>query len=95
VFDSHQAWGHPDRGLQVFGSAREVGRMGFENVHSIYRARSPDVGSDVLSQHRFYVLRPRRVKLFDEHRLGAGVFVTARVKSGGELAWQTTEVYDA
>jgi hypothetical protein len=69
--------------------------MGLEDVHSIDRARFPDIGSDVLSRYHFYVLRPRRVKLFDEHRLGAGVFVTARVKSGGEVAWQTTEVYDA
>ncbi len=42
----------------------------------------------------FYVLRPRRVKLVDEHCLGAGLFFTAGVKTAGELAWERTEVYE-
>jgi hypothetical protein len=34
------------------------------------------------------------VKLFDERELGPGVFVTASVRSGGQVAWQRTDVYE-
>jgi hypothetical protein len=42
-----------------------------------------------------YVFRPRRVKLFDEPVLGAGVFVSAKVGADGKLMWERTEVYHA
>jgi hypothetical protein len=70
----------------------KVGRIGVEQAHGIYLERFPDAGSDISSRYRFYVLRPRRVKLFDEQNLGAGLFVTAGVKTAGELAWERTEV---
>jgi hypothetical protein len=46
-----------------------------------------------LSAYSFYRFRPRRMKLFDEAELGAGVFVTATVRSG-RVVWERTEVYD-
>jgi hypothetical protein len=33
------------------------------------------------------------VKLFDEGRFGAGLFVVAAVAGKGQLAWETTEIY--
>ncbi len=47
-----------------------------------------------MGAYRAYLFRPRRVKLFDEPELGAGTFVTARVRAAGELVWERTEVYD-
>ena len=51
--------------------------------------------SDELTLSRFapYRLRPTRVKLFDERELGGGVFVSARVRRDGTLAWTLTETY--
>jgi hypothetical protein len=48
----------------------------------------------LLDSFRGAGLRPRRVKLFDEHQLGAGVFVTASVTTAGDVAWQRTEIYE-
>jgi uncharacterized protein YhbP (UPF0306 family) len=94
VFDSHQVWGKPDRGLQVFGSARELGLAGLKEVEEAYRARFPGAGPNDLIPYRFYALRPRRVKLFDERTLGPGIFVTARVRADGLVQWERTEVYE-
>jgi hypothetical protein len=33
------------------------------------------------------------MKLFAEHKLGAGTFVTARVQGGGMVEWVRTELY--
>jgi uncharacterized protein YhbP (UPF0306 family) len=86
VYDSTQTWGKPDRGIQLFGSAREADGDALE----IYAKRFPEYEEGA---YRCYELFPRRIKLFDERALGAGVFVTARVARGGELAWQRTDVY--
>jgi hypothetical protein len=71
-----------------------VGRLS-QASERIYAARfpeyeGPDSGADVL-----YRLRPRRIKVFDEHALGSGVFVTASVGAGGRVSWQRTEIYRA
>jgi uncharacterized protein YhbP (UPF0306 family) len=91
VYDSNQSWGKPDRGIQLFGSAREAG----EDAEAIYARRFPDYPDLDLGAYRFFELLPRRVKLFDERELGAATFVTARVRSGGRLAWERTEIYDS
>jgi Pyridoxamine 5'-phosphate oxidase len=93
VFDSNQVWGEPDRGIQVFGTAREVGPRPGSAVPDVYSRRFPAYPGEELGGYRFYVLRPRRIKLFDERELGPGVFVTATVGRGGRLAWQRTEIY--
>jgi hypothetical protein len=36
---------------------------------------------------------PRRLKLLDESKLGAGVFVTARLSRDRRLVWERTEIY--
>ena len=90
VYDSGQRWGRRDRGIQLFGSAREADG----DAERIYAARFPEYRELDLGAYRFYRFRPQRMKLFDESALGRGVFVTARV-SAGNLAWARTEVYDS
>jgi uncharacterized protein YhbP (UPF0306 family) len=87
VYDSGQSWGEPDRGIQVFGEARAGG----PEAEEVYAERFP--GYERRKAYRVYELVPRRVKLFDERALGAGTFVTARVKRDGEVAWERTDVY--
>jgi uncharacterized protein YhbP (UPF0306 family) len=93
VYDSAQTWGNPDRGIQLFGSAREDAGAGAEEAERTYARRFPAFVRDEHADYRFYRFRPRRVKLFDETALGAGVFVTAAVGGGGRLSWQRTEIY--
>lgn len=93
VYDSSQSWGEPDRGLQLFGSAREVGSSGRRQAERDYAQRFPRFAVADSGELRFYRFRPSRLKLFDERALGAGVFVTATVARGGRVAWKRTEIY--
>jgi len=93
VYDSEQRWGGPDRGIQLFGTAREVGRSADGDAERLYAARFPDYGREELSAYRFCVFRPRRLKVFDERELGAGVFVTARLARDRRLVWERTDIY--
>jgi uncharacterized protein YhbP (UPF0306 family) len=93
VYDSSQTWGRPDRGIQLFGSARQVERADAEDAEAIYAKRFADYRETDFGAYRFYLFRPRRLKLFDEGELGAGTFVTARAGGAGRLAWERTEVY--
>ena len=95
VYDSTQTWGDPDRGIQLFGSASEVECTVAAVAANTYAERFADYRPDEMRAYRAYLFRPRRIKLFDERELGAGTFVTARVRAGGELVWERTEVYDA
>jgi uncharacterized protein YhbP (UPF0306 family) len=93
VFDSRQTWGEPDRGIQLFGSAVEAEGRGVERAQAVYAERFSRVHEFDLSAYNLYVFRARRLKLFAEHALGTGVFVTAKVAPGGRLTWERTEVY--
>ena len=95
VYDSRQSWGEPDRGIQLLGDARELRGSASRRAEDVYAERFPDYAAADLTTYRFYGFRPRRLKLFDEPALGAGVFVTARVAAGGALTWERTEVYNA
>ena len=95
VYDSTQTWGRPDRGIQLFGSAREAAGAAAAAAAKTYAERFADYRADDMGAYRAYLFRPRRVKLFDERGLGPGTFVTARVRAAGELVWERTEVYDA
>lgn len=92
VYDSTQTWGEPDRGIQLFGSAREAGGTGAPAAAELYEARFADARGAVPASYRFYVFRPRRLKLFDERGFGPGTFVTARLARGA-LVWERTDVY--
>ena len=63
------------------------------DVEALYAARFPDYDAASMSAYRFYVLRPRRLKVFDEHELGAGVFVTARLARDRRPVWERTDIY--
>jgi uncharacterized protein YhbP (UPF0306 family) len=91
VYDSNQTWGKRDRGIQLFGKARAADAAQAEKT---YADRFAEYSARELGAYRFYVLRPQRLKLFDEREFGSGVFVTARLGRGGRLVWERTEVYD-
>jgi pyridoxamine 5'-phosphate oxidase-like protein len=94
VYDSSQGWGGPDRGIQLFGSAGVVTGAPAE-AERIYAGRFAGFSREEFADYRLYVFRPRRIKLFDEPSLGAGVFVTAKVQADGKLAWERTDIYYA
>jgi uncharacterized protein YhbP (UPF0306 family) len=92
VYDSAQTWAHPDCGIQLFGKARELEPSGAGGFEAHYAARFPDYWGVNPIAYRFYVMRPVRLKLFDENELGPGVFVTARVGQDGRTTWERTDV---
>jgi uncharacterized protein YhbP (UPF0306 family) len=93
VYHSEQRWGGPDRGIQLFGLARELERPADGDAERLYAARFPRYRREELSAYRFYSFRPRRLKVFDEREIGAGVFVTARLGRDGRLVWERTDIY--
>jgi uncharacterized protein YhbP (UPF0306 family) len=93
VYDSGQSWGEPDRGIQLFGTARELAGAPADDAAAVYARRFAAYRPEQLAAYRCYELRPRRVKLFHEPALGPRVFVTARVDQKGALIWERTEVY--
>lgn len=83
VFDSHQRWGHPDRGVQLFGTGSEAIGKWARVAWTAYSSRFPGAeewraqsergeGSFRLRPYRF---RPARAKILDERALGTGRFV--------------------
>jgi uncharacterized protein YhbP (UPF0306 family) len=94
VYDSRPSWGGFDRGIQLFGSARESQGATAERALEAYTARFPRFREGRQQAYALYLFRPRRLKLFDEQVLGGGTLVTASV-SRGRLAWERTEVYGA
>ena len=93
VYDSSQSWGNPDRGIQLFGTAREVQGAAAQGPETLYAMRFPEYRQGELSVYLFYVFRTRRLKLFDEPTFGAGVFVTASITGQRRLVWERTEIY--
>jgi hypothetical protein len=85
--------GGPDRGIQLFGSACELSRSADGDAERLYAARFRAYRREELGAYRFYVFRPRRLKLFNETELGAGAFVTARLGRDRRLIWERTDVY--
>jgi uncharacterized protein YhbP (UPF0306 family) len=91
IYDSHQTWGRPDRGIQLFGRAGTVMGRAAEAAERVYSTRFPvDPSGD--DAYPFYRFRPREVKLFYERILGAGTLVSAKVTSEG-LTWARTQVF--
>jgi Pyridoxamine 5'-phosphate oxidase len=91
VYDSTQVWGRPDRGIQLFGTAREA--TDSSEAETMYAGRFSEFVPENFDAYRFYVFRPVRLKLFDEEEFGGGAFVTARVEGSGQLVWEETEIY--
>lgn len=92
IYDSHQTWGRPDRGIQLFGTANAVSGRAAEQARRAYSARFPSYDASLADSLPIYRFRPGEVKLFYERVLGGGTLVTAKV-TAGRLAWVRTEVF--
>lgn len=92
IYDSHQIWGRPDRGIQLFGTSRPAGGRAAQAAELAYAKRFKSYDPSMSESYPFYRFRPRSVKLFDERSLAGGTLVTARVTRAG-LAWLKTEVW--
>lgn len=92
VFDSSQAWGNPDRGVQLFGRASAATGPIAKEAERLYGQRFPIYAKWMrgrtpmerraaaqLRTYRFYRFVPTRVKILDERAFGSGVFVAAPV----------------
>ena len=88
IYDSHQVWGKPDRGIQLFGTAATAKGPAGERAYAKRFQEFDAEGNDL----PFFRFRPRTVKLFDERSIAGGTLVTARVTSDG-LSWLKTEVW--
>ncbi len=91
VYRSTQTWGGSDHGIQLLGTARELRGRAARTAEQLYAARFK--AYEAIDAYRFYRLRPRRIKLFDEHALGGATWVTVAVGAGGRLRWVRTESY--
>jgi hypothetical protein len=87
IFSSHQTWGSPDRGLQLFGVCKHVTRREATKADKLYGKRfaeyttwKADLASDSSRRdYGFYRFVTAELKVFDEKELGDGVFVVAKV----------------
>src|SRR6266545_1665535 len=86
--------GDGNRAIKTSGRCCPVGDRGAVNAaEGHYAKRFAGYRREDLGAYRFYLFRPSRLKLFDEHDFGAGMFVTARLTSDRRLAWERTELY--
>jgi len=92
IFRSAQAWGVPNRGIQLFGTASRATGQAAKRAERFYGRRFPAylryvrstrakdrAMGDQLRSYRFYRFVPRTVKILDEGEFGGGVFVVATV----------------
>ena len=93
VFDSRQTWGDLDRGIQLFGAARRLRGRPADEARVLYAMRFREARDLDNEAYRYYTLRTRRMKLFDERKLGGATFVTARIGADGRPVWERTERY--
>ena len=84
VFDSHQPWGAPHRGLQLFGDSALAEGVTENAARGLYSSRFPAYAglSGRLSHLRFYGFTPASVKILDEGEFGEEVFVVAEIIRG-------------
>jgi uncharacterized protein YhbP (UPF0306 family) len=88
VFRSAQAWGTSNRGVQLFGRAREVRGAAARAAERVYARRFPKFGrwlrsqtaegralADQVRSYRFYRFVPSRAKILDEGEFGGAVFL--------------------
>jgi uncharacterized protein YhbP (UPF0306 family) len=87
IFDSSQKWGQADRGMELFGTCREVRGEYATQAELLYGKRFPAFAQwktahseDVSFQYRFYRFAPREIKILDESQFGGGIFVSAALK---------------
>src|SRR2546422_8958446 len=88
IFRSAQAWGNPDRGMQLFGSCKEAHGKLAVRAERTYASRFPAFKKwkdDLEREEGFglqaYRFMPASVKLLDEPKFGGGVFIIASLKT--------------
>ena len=91
IFDSHQEWGQPHAGLQLYGTGGSAPTARAEQARASYAARFPRYFDFVVrageapeaatgfASLRFYRFMPTRVKILDEQEFGEEVYVTATI----------------
>ncbi len=88
VYDSHQPWDEPKRGLQLFGECNLAHGTKLAEAFMLYAQRfsglkkwvqhADDILKNVI-ESRFYVITVNSVKIFDEPRFGSEVWVSVQV----------------
>ena len=92
VFDSHQLWGDPHTGLQLFGTGALANADASSQARERYAARFPryrefvrrtldeqQPASSTFHGLKFYRFLPERVQILDEWEFGEEVFITATI----------------
>ncbi|MCI4320258.1 MAG: pyridoxamine 5'-phosphate oxidase family protein [Thermoplasmata archaeon] len=87
IYDSRQVWGRPDRGVQLFGTTRQLSGEAAKRAARVYARRFRGfrgwVRSASAAEGAFRLVpfgfTPRALTLFDERRFGSGVFVNVRI----------------
>ena len=85
VHDSHQEWTEDKQGLQIFGEAKQVENA--SKALEIYEDRYPELGEFAATTEEleeldseFYVIKPERIKVFDEPRFGTETWINVRIE---------------
>lgn len=92
VFSTAQTWGKPDRGMQLFGVARQARGHQADVAERWYARRFRAYALAVagaseanrrqarqLRSYRFYRFVPTKLKILDEREFGSGVFVVVAI----------------
>jgi uncharacterized protein YhbP (UPF0306 family) len=91
AFDSHQAWGDPHTGLQLFGMGALAEADADSQARELYAARFPRYREFLLGTPggqppsatfhglKFYRFVPQRVQILDEFEFGEEVFIPATI----------------
>jgi hypothetical protein len=92
VFDSHQQWGQPHAGLQLFGSGGRVPPAHLERARACYAARFEEyfdlairAGEASAAPARprgleLYGFAPTRVKILNELEFGDETYISAEIQ---------------
>src|SRR5580700_9635125 len=91
IFDSHQEFWTPLRGLQLFGECRQTPLLQLPHALTSFAKRFPvftelvksptDFASKKLGI-RFHTITVQGLKLFDEPTFGEEVFINLKIRSG-------------
>lgn len=82
IYDSQQEWTDEKQGLQVFGEAEKLEGEKISEAFKLYAERFPGLEKFVFGPEEmerldseFYVIRPDRIKIFDEPKFGTETWV--------------------
>lgn len=82
IFDTHQPWGEPLLGMQVFGECKIASIEDHIRAAALYRARFPVYVKHLngfLLKYRFFRVRPHTLKIVDENQFPDDEHVIAKV----------------